>query len=92
MKITILRVVIVVFFLTSSQVYADSPKSIKGKGAMGRGADKSASADRIANEAADAVTDALIGKDSQGSSGNIPPGLAKQGKTPPGWDKGKKAY
>lgn len=101
MKITILRVVIVVCFLISSQVYADSPKNIKGKGARGRGADKSAPADRIADEAADAVTDVLTGKDSQGSPGNtppglakqdkMPPGLAKQGKTPSGWDKGKKA-
>jgi hypothetical protein len=58
-------------------------------------------AERVANEAVDAVVDELAGPQSSAGvpgsmppglakKGKMPPGLAKQGKVPPGWEKGKK--
>ena len=96
MKILRLGVAIAAFFLIASQIYAGPPKDIRNKGAMGRGVNKGAPADRIADEAAEAVTDVLTGENAGdmppglAKKGTMPPGLAKQGKTPPGWDKGKK--
>ena len=46
---------------------------------------------RIANETMDAIADVLTGKESKAeTTKSLPPGLAKKGKTPPGWDKGRK--
>ncbi len=54
----------------------------------------STAAERVGNEAADAIADVLTGKETKKTTttttGAMPPGLAKKGKTPPGWDKGKK--
>ena len=73
-----------ILFLAASPVFA-APKD-KGP------SQKASAGDRIANETADAVADVLTGKDStkKTTTGQMPPGLAKKGKTPPGWEKGKK--
>lgn len=88
--------IMVVFFIMAPLVCADPPDFAKEKGAVGKGGGKNTPADRIANEAAEAVTDALTGEETGdmppglANKGTMPPGLAKQGKTPPGWDKGRK--
>jgi len=75
-----------ILLLTTSQSYSkpawkDQPYSKGGSAGS-----------RIANEAGDAIADILTGEDSnyRHKSNKLPPGLAKKGKTPPGWSKGKK--
>jgi len=88
MKIARLCVIVAICLFISSQAYADSTKNKNGKGA-----NKSDPVGRVANEAADTVADVLTGKETGNTppgQGTMPPGLAKQGKTPPGWDKGNK--
>ena len=75
--------ILTILVLAASPVFA-APKD-KGP------SQKADAGDRIANEAADAVADVLTGKDTKKTkTGQMPPGLAKKGKTPPGWEKGKK--
>ncbi len=73
-----------IFVLAASPVFA-APKAKDHP-------QQSDAGDRITNEAADAVADILTGEDGKKktSTSHLPPGLAKKGKTPPGWDKGKK--
>lgn len=91
MKMMRLSMIMAAFFIMASLVYADPPDFSKGKGAVGKGVGKNSPTGRVANEAADAVADVLTGTDNlPPGQGTMPPGLAKQGKTPPGWDKGNK--
>ena len=73
--------------------YGKAPQSTEGHAKR--------AAERVANEAIDAVADELAGPQggAAGSGGmppglskkgKMPPGLEKQDKVPPGWDKGKK--
>ena len=92
-KITVL--LIALGFL-STYAFA-APKEGKGP-AQGKSED--AATERVGNEIADTVADVLTGKEKKTTTttGAMPPGLAKkgktppglEGKTPPGWGKGKK--
>ena len=90
MKLRKLLVFLMIFSLIAAPLYA---KPNKGKGASAS-SKKASAGERIGNEFADSVADVLTGEDSKSTakskSKKVPPGLAKKGKTPPGWDKGKK--
>ncbi len=69
-------VLVLVLSLIVSPLWADPP---------GRVSKKTVSAgDRIADEAAEAVAEVLTGEKSAKPAKNLPPGLAKKGKVPPG--------
>ena len=52
---------------------------------------ESTAVERVGDEIADSVADILTGGDTKKpSNGNLPPGLAKKDKVPPGWAQGKK--
>ena len=75
-------------FLMSPYAFAGKPDKMPHQGKT-----ETSAAERVGNETADAIADVLTGKDTKKTTtttGAMPPGLAKKGKTPPGWDKGKK--
>jgi len=59
----------------------------------GRGRDEQTTGtatQKAVKEAANAALDELEGKPQPAAKQSMPPGLQKQGKTPPGWSKGRK--
>ena len=88
MKLKVEMLVILAVFITTS-VFAAKPE---GVGAKWEAKSKENNAVvRVGDEIADSLADVLTGEESSKSKkGNIPPGLAKKDKMPPGWEKGKK--
>ena len=98
MKKMLVLVLIVCFFAASA--YAKPPHAVKNTAPAATTA-KPTAAERIGDEAADTVVDILVGEDepkttkttktvTSSKAKGTPPGLAKKGKTPPGWSKGNK--
>lgn len=103
MRINRIAVVVLALLFVAGMVDAKSEgKGSKGKGKGAGGTEKTA-VEKVGDETANAVADALTGTSSittteaakgvppgLAKKGKMPPGLEKKGKTPEGWSKGEK--